>query len=133
MALLRNRPLALSCILLVCAIFVSLFLTTWLTIALFALFAVSLIVAVLLALKKPLTHKRFTLILVILALMLGTLRVSADHILVKDPWKELTGTTVNAEMRIKEIRFVNSYQTELLADAIRIEDRKSTRLNSSHD
>ena len=126
MALLRNRPLALSCILLVCAIFVSLFLTTWLTIALFALFAVSLIIAVLLTLKKPLTHKRFTLILVILALMLGTLRVSADHILVKDPWKELTGTTVNTEMRIKEIRFVNSYQTELLADAIRIDGKRTS-------
>lgn len=124
MALLRNRPLALACILLICAIFVSLFLVTWLAIALFALFAIFLVAVLLLTLKKPLTHKRFTLILVVLSLMLGTLRVSADHILVKKPWEELTGTTVSAELRIKEVRSVNSYQTELLADAISIDGKR---------
>ncbi len=124
MALLYNRPLALASILLVCVVFSSLFLGVWFAIALFILAGIALIVLLSVSYKKPLGHRRLTLILIAAAIVLAALRVSADTLLVKDSWEERMDTSVVAELRVKEIRFASAHQTELFADAVTIDGER---------
>ncbi len=124
MALLHNRPLALSSILLVCTAFISLFLGTWFSIALFILAGIVLIAILCVSYKKSMDHHRLTLLLVTGAILLASLRVSTDHILVRERWEDKTNTTAVAELRVKEIRFISTYQTELIADAITLDGER---------
>lgn len=126
MALLHNRPLALACILLVCATFLSLFLGTWFSIALFILSGILFIVLLTLSYKKPVDHRRLTLFLIAGALLLSSFRVAADHVFVKSAWEDKTGTTVVAELRVKEIRSASAHHTELYVDAVTLDGDRMT-------
>lgn len=121
MALFYNRPLALSCVLLVCTVFLSLLLGVWFGIALFLLAGIAFIVLLSVSYKKPLDHRRLALLLITGAVMLSSLRICADHLFVKNEWDDKMETTVVAELRVKEIRFTSAYQTELYADAVTLD------------
>ena len=127
MSLLRNRPLAAASLLLIAVVFLSFFLDNSLLLVFFSVASALLLVLVSLSVRKGFGHVHVSVILLTLAVLCGTFRVSLYHIS-GAYWEENAERTVSAELYVKEILFASSYGTELLVDVEALDgDRVQSR------
>ncbi len=114
MALFQRRPLALSCCVLILSAALSYFLTDGAQILLWAVAGGGALVLGVLFFFLPRLRRAAALLALLIGVFVGGIRAFCDLRVGDAAFEERIGTSVEAEMTVKEIRYASSHGSELL-------------------
>ncbi len=124
MALFQNRPLALASVGLIVATLLSFFLDQYCLIALFIGAGLLLLFLICCSFWRKMTPRRFSLILLTVAVLLGCARTATDRMIANLEWEVHMDAEITAELSVREIRYQSTYSTELLVDVLTVEGKR---------